>query len=201
MEDVQQQPYMAKPVMARSAGAVPPRSFMANAASASVNAAAVSAAAAIPGITAILVTQGVNRIVNIIFPAPHTEREKLYKDAHKIIDASNLPGRAAYAEVESVLPPEEREDPTAWITHVERAKSELESAHEKVKCGKCKKEIGAIKKTLDSRTGELVENARRHSVMVDLQKAGKVAPGKIWGELSAKEKSMVKKEEAKRHGR
>lgn len=160
------------------------------------NPAMTLAAVAVPAVTSIVISRLVDTVVNIIIPLDaKKERDNFYKHAHGRISKSKLPSNNEVNAgiIEPVVSVEARSDPKEWIVHVERAKEELSAAEQKVRCGKCKKDISEVKKSLESRTGEMVGNAKRHLAMMELKKKGKIPASKNrWKDLSEREKKLVK---------
>jgi hypothetical protein len=160
------------------------------------------AAAAVPVISAVIISRVVNGIVDVFVPLDERkERDKFYKHTHKVIKDSSLPATSSTLYIKEVenSPSESIEDEELgdeWTDHVERAKAELDTAHKKVRCGKCKKDIEEVKNNLETRTSEMVRNAKKHKVMTTLQKQGKINPGKTWKQLTPNEKKMIKLIEA-----
>jgi len=157
-------------------------------------------AAAVPTIGAIVISRMVNSIVDVFIPLDEKkERAKFYNHSHKIIKSSALSDASSLNFDTSDDSPPDRDDEDStvtsgsdWMDHVERAKAELATAHKKVRCAKCKKDIEEVKDNLESRTGEMVRNAKRHKTMTGLQKQGKIKPGKTWKDLTPNEKKMIK---------
>jgi hypothetical protein len=172
------------------------------------------AAAAIPTISAIIISRIVNSFVEVIIPLDEKkERNKFYNHSQRIIKSSSLPSSSSTSQLR--FDADELEDTTnydttnfdrssssqnddedlsksGWMDHVERAKAELGAAQKKVRCAKCKKDIAEVNTDLETRMGEMVKNAKRHKTMIGLQDKGKIKPGKTWKQLTPNEKKMIK---------
>jgi hypothetical protein len=162
------------------------------------------AAAAVPVISTVIISRVVNGIVDVFVPLDERkERDKFYKHTHKVIKDSSLPDTSSTLYIKEVKDSsseqsevEDISEGDEWTDHVERAKAELDTAHKKVRCGKCKKDIAEVKNNLETRTNEMVRNAKKHKVMTTLQKQGKIKSGKTWKQLTPNEKKMIKLAEA-----
>src|SRR5271157_3686989 len=122
---------------------------------------------AVPIATPLITSFVIDSIVSIVHPVNEKkEREKMYNAMQRA--ARKMPPTSA---IQVSVPPVDNRD---WVAHVEGAKEELALAESKVRCPQCKTTIRNLHKTLDSKTEDLIRNAKRQDVMIKLRKQGKL---------------------------